>query len=389
MRVIFYTGKGGVGKTTVSAATALRASELGYRTVILSADPAHSLGDSLDTSLSGVPQPIAPNLWGQELDILQEIETHWATIQDWVTLLMARWGMEAETMADEMASLPGMGDLSALLYINRYHDNGEYDLVILDCAPTGQTLQLLSFPDSVRSWIQKAFPIGKGVSKMLRPLGSLLKTPFPGDKVFDSMQSLFSQLGRVKTFLEDPANSSVRLVVNPEKMVIKETQRTFTYLNLYGYSTDLIVCNRFIPDKVEDRYFDSWKQSQSKYYQIIEECFAPVPILRVPLLDQEVVGIPMIKQLADALFGERDPAKVFFQGQPFTIKREDKHYVLTMALPFATKGDISLAQNGDELIIQVRNYRRNLVIPPTLARLAVKEARFEAEKLKVTFAPSE
>jgi len=374
-----------VGKTTVAAASALRSAELGYKTIILSTDSAHSLADSFDLVLGSEPQPIIPNLWGQEPEISHTLETRWGTIQKWMSALLAWRGME-KVVADEMAILPGMEELANLLYIVDYHRSGKYEVIIVDCAPTGQALRFLSFPEMMRWWMEKMFPIERKAASLARPLlKALTDIPMPDDEVFASMESLFYELNEIKTLLGNQDVTSVRLVVNPEKMVIKEAQRTFTYLNLYGYLTDLIICNRVIPDKVADQYFSFWKESQSKYYGVIEECFAPLPISTIPLLDREVVGIPMLEVIADALYQEDDPTKLFFQGQVQDLQKEDTHYILTLSLPLIEKGDISLMQSGDELIIRVGNFKRNIILPHTLVGLAATKARFEGGKLRIQF----
>ena len=247
MRVILYTGKGGVGKTTVAAASALRSAELGYKTIILSTDSAHSLADSFDLALGSEPQPIIPNLWGQEPEISHTLGNRWGTIQKWVSALLAWRGMD-KIIADEMTVLPGMEELANLLYIADYYQSGEYEVIIVDCAPTGETLRFLAFPEILHWWMEKIFPIERKAVSLARPLVSALTNiPVPDDEVFISVENLYSELNEIKTLLGNQDVTSVRLVVNPEKMVIKEAQRTFTYLNLYGYSTDLIICNRLIP----------------------------------------------------------------------------------------------------------------------------------------------
>ena len=385
MRVILYTGKGGVGKTTVAAASALRSAQLGYRTIILSTDSAHSLADSFDLALSGEPQPIVSNLWGQEPEVSQTIDKQWSTIQKWVAAIFAWRGMD-ELVADEMAILPGMEELANLLYIADYYRSGKYDVIIVDCAPTGETLRFLSFPEMFGWWVGKLLPLSRKAASMVSPLvKGLMKIPVPDEEVFASMDDLHSELHEMKAILSNRNISSMRLVVNPEKMVIKETQRTFTYLNLYGYITDLIICNRVIPDKVDDRYFDSWKASQNKYFEVIKEVFAPIPILTIPLLEQEAVGLPMLEAIADALYQEDDPTKFFFQGQVQDLRKEDKHYILTLSLPLIEKGDISLTQSGNELIIRVGNFKRNIILPRTLVNFTATVAKFKEGKLKIQF----
>jgi len=389
MRIILFTGKGGVGKTSVAAATALTAAEKGYKVIVISTDSAHSLSDSFDVSLSGEPRLIASNLWGQETEMSQTVTTHWKTIREWMAALLAWRGME-EIMADEMAILPGMEELANLLYISDYHDSSDYDLIIMDCAPTADTLRLLSFPEILRWWMEKMFPIGRSVSSLLRPVvRPILGVPMPTDEVFESAEQLYHKLDRMRTLLSNSNEASVRLVTNAEKMVIKETQRTFTYLNLYGYSTDLIICNRLIPGKVEDSYFDSWKQSQSKYHQMIKECFAPLPILTLPLFEQEIVGMPMLRVMGRTLYGDEDPTKVFFQGQAQKIQKENGYYTLSLALPFVTKGDVALMRNGDELIIQVGHFKRNIVLPYSLRELTVAEAKLDNSELVIKFEQDE
>ncbi len=385
MRIILYTGKGGVGKTSVSAATALKAAEKGYKTIVFSTDAAHSLADSFDINFNNEIQLLAPNLWGQETDMLETVKKYWGTIQEYIVALMQRWGIN-EILADEMAVLPGMEELANLLYIVNYYKNNDYDVIIVDCAPTGETLRLLSFPEVLRWWMEKMFPIGRTSAKLLRPLAkSLANIPIPEEKVFDSVENLYQQLCEIRSILSNPEIVSMRLVVNPEKMVIKEAQRTLTYLNLYGYFTDMVVCNRLIPDKVDDRYFDSWKVNQSNYYQMIEERFAPIPIKNIPLFDQEVVGIPMLKQMGEALFAAEDPTKFFFHNQIQEITKEDKSYILTLPLPFVTKEEISLVRNVDELIVQAGKQRRNILLPYILNGLTIEGAKYEEGRLKITF----
>jgi len=385
MRVILFTGKGGVGKTSVAAATALRSAELGYRTIILSADTAHSLSDSFDIPLGNEPRLIIPNLWGQETAFSQTLETQWGSIQQYLSALLAWRGLD-EMVAEEIAILPGMEELADLLYIVHYQDEGQYDVIILDCAPTGETLRLLSFPEVIHWWMTRMFPIGRKVVSVVSPLArALVDMPIPSSEVFASIEELYSELDKIRVLLNDTQKTSVRLVVNPEKMVIKEAQRTFTYLNLYGYATDLIICNRLIPEAVKDRYFQAWKDNQSKYHQLVEECFAPLPIFDVPLLEQEVTGMPMLKVMAEALYSGDDPTTVFFQGHVQSVRKEGEHYILTLALPFSRKEEISLIQNDDELTIQVADFRRNVILPRALRGLTVSEAKLEESKLKIKF----
>lgn len=385
MRVILYTGKGGVGKTSVAAATALRLADLGYKTIIISTDVAHSLADSFDVPLGPSPTPVAPNLWGQEVDILHELKTNWEAIQKYLIAIFTWQGLDM-VVAEEMAILPGMDEVSSLLYITRYQESNEYDMVVVDCAPTGETLRLLSFPDVARWWVQKILPIERKAAQFIRPLvAPLLHMPIPEAEVFDAMERLFVRLDKMHALLADPDHSSIRLVLNPEKMVIKEAQRTFTYLNLYGYPTDAIVCNRILPPEVEAKYFDAWKESQVRYFQLIEEAFSPIPIFRAPFFEREVVGQDMLRRMAGAIFGEQDPGQVFFKGQAHHIEKGDGHFLLTIHLPFSTKGDVSLLRTGDEMVVQVGRHRRNIILPRALASAETSEARMEGDTLRIRF----
>jgi arsenite-transporting ATPase len=384
-RIILYTGKGGVGKTTVAAATALRAAELGYRTVVLSTDPAHSLADAFGMPLGPEPVLLAPGLWGQETDVYYNLRRWWGTVHDWLRALLAWQGVD-EMEADEVAAVPGMEELASLLWINNHHESGDYDVVIVDCAPTGETLRLLSFPESARWWIDKLLPLQRRLSQVLRPvIRPLTKMPVPERDVFDSVEDLVQQLARLHGVLSDRELASVRLVVNPEKMVIRETQRTFTYLNLYGYVTDAVVCNRVLPAIVGDAYFARWKKAQEGYLRLIDEAFAPLPVLSVPLLRDEVTGLEALREMAGHIFGDDDPTRIYYPTVAHEVRTEDGGFVLSLGAPFATKDDISLAQRGDELSVQVGAHRRNILLPRLLSGLNATAARIDGGRLHIHF----
>ena len=385
MRILLYTGKGGVGKTTVAAATALRCAEKGYRTLALSTDAAHSLADSFNLNANEIPTKVADNLWMQETELTATVNEHWGVIQQWFSTLLAWRGIN-EMVAEEMAFLPGMEELAYLLFIVDYAESGQYDTIVVDSAPTGETMRLLSFPEVLNWWMKRIFPIERKVAKVVRPvLRPLLNIPVPDEEVMESVQTLFPQIDKMRSLLANPEITSIRLVVNPEKMVIKETQRSFTYLNLYGYSTDLVICNRLIPDSVTDKYFDYWKTNQEQYNREIEERFAPLRILNLPLMEQEVVGIDMLRKTGEELYMDNDPMQLFYTGKTHNFNKVNGQYILSFDLPYSRKEDISLIKNDDELIVQVGTYRRNINLPKTVAALEVQEAKLNDKKLTVRF----
>jgi arsenite-transporting ATPase len=385
MRILLYTGKGGVGKTTVAAATALYCADLGHRTLVISTDAAHSLSDSFDMPIGNEPRPLDANLWGQETDLSTAVNQNWSTIQQWIASLLAWRGLR-DVVAGEMAFLPGMEELANLLYIANYAKTGQYDTLVVDSAPTGETLRLLSFPEMLSWWMRRLFPIERRVARAVRPmLKPFTDAPIPDDAVLDSIEQLFPQLDEMRTILTNPKETSIRLVVNPEKMVIKETQRTYTYLNLYGYATDLVICNRLIPQQVTDRYFDFWKTTQQQYYKDIEERFAPLPVISLPLMEQEVVGVKMLRQTARELYGDRDPNQIFHPGEAQTFEKVNGQFLLSFDFPYSSKEEIDLTRNGDELIVRLGAYRRNIILPRSIASLPVRGARFENGKLVIRF----
>jgi arsenite-transporting ATPase len=387
MRILLFTGKGGVGKTSVSAATALRLADLGYRTIVLSTDAAHSLGDSFNLPIGNEPTPLAPNLWGQEVDLLHQMEKHWGRVQGYLSALFVWRGMN-ELVAEETSVLPGMEELASLMQINFLAEQGQYDAIVVDCAPTGSTLQLLAFPDMARWYLDKIFPLERTALKVAAPvIKRMTDLPLPDEALLDSIEDLILQLERMSKLLSEPAITSMRLVLNPEKMVVKEAQRALTYLSLYGYATDLVVCNRMIPATVTDDYFAHWKDIQAKYHQFVEESFTPLPILDVPLFSDEVVGVDMLRRMGEALYSSVDPATVLYQGHSQEVVKVNGAYQLRLPLPFVEKSAIKLTRSmSDELIVHIGNWKRNIALPRVLAGLPVQGARYEDKDLVVFFA---
>ena len=383
-RTILYTGKGGVGKTSVAACTARRCAASGLRTLVISTDPAHSLSESLVAELGGQPVQVADRLWGQEVKAQEEMERHWSGVQEWLGELLAERGVD-RISAEELTVPPGMDELFSLLVLQAHNESGEWDAVVVDCAPTGETLRLLSFPDVARWWIDKVFPFERQILAAARPIArSLLDISLPGHEVFGDIERLSQNLIAMNEILRDRDRCSVRLVMNPDKMVIGEAMRTFTYLNLYGYLTDAVVVNRMFPAGVGD-YFAAWRQVQEENLELVHSAFAPVPILCAPFFEQEVVGAEMLDRLADALYGERDAGAVLYESITQELEVFDQGARLRLELPFTSKGDISLKQLGLELIVRVDGQKRTIVLPPALAAYRPTNASYEDGALEVRF----
>jgi arsenite-transporting ATPase len=385
MRTILFTGKGGVGKTTLAAATALRSARRGYKTLVISTDAAHSLSDSFEVELENTPKKIIPNLFGQEVNALEEIERKWGEIKTYLMALFASQGVDT-IEAEELSVFPGMEELFSLMEIRRCNQASDYDVIIVDCAPTGDTLRLLSAPEITGWYLKHIFPIQRTAAKAVRPVANrILPFPFPEDSVFEAMKKLTLQLAEMKEILEDSQKTSIRLVINAEKMVIKEAQRAYTFFSLFGYGVDLIIVNRLLPPAVEDPYFTKWKNIQETYMHQIEESFSPVPILTAELYSQEIVGMTLLEKMAESVYNEADPARLFFAQKPIRIEKEDGKFVLSLHLPFAEKSDLDLSQKGEELFIRVGAIKRNVLLPRILLNHSVQQAKFVNEKLKITF----
>ena len=383
-RTILYTGKGGVGKTSVAASTARRCAASGLRTLVISTDPAHSLSESLGAELSGEATQVADRLWGQEVKAQEEMERHWSGVQDWLGELLIERGVD-RISAEELTVPPGMDELFSLLRLQAQHQADEWDAIIVDCAPTGETLRLLSFPDVARWWIEKVFPMERQILAAARPIArSLLDIPLPSPAVFADIQRLSENLIAMNEILRDRERSTIRLVMNPDKMVIGEAMRTFTYLNLYGYVTDAVVVNRIFPEDVGD-YFGTWRQLQQEHLELVESAFSPVPVLRAPYFEQEVIGSEMLDRLAAELFAEHEAHAVLHSSITQELIVDEDQARLRLALPFARKGDISLKKIGLELIVGVGDQKRTIMLPPALAGFRPSEATFEDGALEVTF----
>jgi len=384
LRTILYTGKGGVGKTSVAAATALKASRAGKKVLVMSTDPAHSLADAFDTEIGPEPKEMESGLWAQEMDHTSMIEDNWSEIQGYMTTLF-EWQGTDTLAAEELAMLPGMDELFGLLKVRQHNQEGVYDALILDAAPTGETLKLLSLPDHMSWYVEKIFPLQRRAAKLVRPFANRTRSlpPLPEDSVFAAGQRFYEAIASVEEILTDRDEASVRLVVNAEKMVIAEARRAYTYLNLYDYGVDAVVVNRLLPDSVRDPYFAGWREAQVRHMKTIEDSFAPIPILTARLYDREMFGLEALGALAEDVFEDVEPLDVLFRGATHDIIKNGGGYDVVFQLPLAEKRKVDLSKKGAELLVKVGGYRRNILLPDALARLSAAGASFEEGALTV------
>lgn len=384
-RILLFTGKGGVGKTTAAAATAIRCADAGLKTVVLSTDPAHSLADAFDQELGQLVSPITDALWGQQLDAQERMEESWHDIQGWLREVFAWAGVDS-LEAEELSVVPGLDEVFALADIKHYADSGEWDVVVVDCAPTAETIRFLSLPDILARYMERLFPVGRRVNKVVGPvLSRVTSLPVAGDDVFAATSHFYERLDGVREILMDPERTSVRLVVNPERIVIAEARRTYTYLSLFGYRVDAVVANRLLPDAISDPWFERWKELHLEHLRTIEDGFAPLPVLKVELAPSELVGIDALRTFGDQLYGDLDAASRLHEGQPLRITRRAGRTTLSLELPFADRDDLELGRRGEELLIRVGPYRRAITLPDSLRHRAVVDASLKQGRLRVAF----
>jgi arsenite-transporting ATPase len=385
MRIILFSGKGGVGKTTLAAATGVRAASLGHRTLVMSTDAAHSLGDSLAQAIGPEPTSVVPNLDAMEIDVHHELEREFGPIRSFLTRFFQGQGLD-EIVADELAVLPGMEELFSLLRVAELAQSRKYDLLLVDCAPTGETLRMLAAPDVLRFYFRKIFPVQRLLARTVRPLAPFVTSlPVPEDDVFVAVKRLYERIERLDPLLRDPKVTSIRIVLSLEKMVIAESERLFTYLGLYGYSVDAVIANRVLPESLKGAYFERWGRAQAGHMGRVREGFSSMPVLESPLRDEEVMGPRLLKTLADAVYRERDPRSVFHTSRPPRVERRGAGYVFSFDLPFASSDRLAAYAVGDELSVTIDNWRRNIILPRSLAGREVKEARLRSGRLSVVF----
>lgn len=382
MRIILFTGKGGVGKTTVAASTAIKAAKEGKKTLIISTDPAHSLSDALDIKLSPEPMEISPNLFAQEFDVYYSMEKYWNNMRNLMNTIF-RWKGVKNVVAEELSVLPGMEEASAFLWLEKYYAEGTYDVIVIDSAPTGETLTLLSLPQVAKSWMTKAFS-RKNLAVKTVTKGVKLFTGVPLDKGLDEMDELFNKLERIQKVFLDPEVASIRIVTNPERMVIKEAKRAYTYLQLYGYNVDAVIINRILPEQKVGEAFKYYLNSQKKYIEEIQESFEPLPILRVEHQGKEVFGLKLLNKISTALYKGKKASEVLYLDKPFEVVENSKGYFFKTKLPFVKEEEIELKKFGDELVIDLGNRRKSVMLPRFTSFLKLEEYRFKAPWLVVS-----
>jgi arsenite-transporting ATPase len=381
MRIILFTGKGGVGKTTTAAATALKAAQQGIKTLVISTDPAHSLSDALNVDLSPEPMEIALNLYAQEFDVYYSMKKHWGNMRQ-LMLTIFKWRGVDNVVAEELSVLPGMEEASAFLWLEKYYREGDYDLIIIDSAPTGETLTLLSLPQVMKSWLTKAFP---GQKLAIKTLGRVVRgtTGVPLDKGYEELENLFDKLESIQKVFLNPDICSIRIVANPERMVIQEAKRAYTYLQLYGYNVDAIIVNRILPEEAGVGVFSKYVKAQTKYLKEIEDTFSPLPIFKVGHQGEEVFGLELLNKIGDSIYEGEDPAQIFYNEKPFEVLETKEAFLIKLKLQFVEDDEIEVKKYGDELVINVGSRRKSVILPRFSNFLTLEKYHFAKPWLTV------
>jgi arsenite-transporting ATPase len=373
-----------VGKTSVAAATARRIAASGRRVIVLSTDPAHSLADVLEHPVGGEPTDVGDGVFAQQVQAQAELERNWSQVQGWLGGMLAERGVD-RIAAEELSVPPGGDELFSLLQIKAHWESGDWDAIVVDCAPTGETLRLLSFPDVARWWLEKVFGRETQLLAAARPLArAFLDVQLPDERVFMEVQQLVRNLVAMDAILR-AERTTLRLVMTPDRMVVAEAMRTFTYLNLYGYLTDAVVVNRVFPDELAGTYFGAWREVQAEQLALVDSGFAPVPVLRAPYFEQEVIGDAMLDRLGDALFSGHDAAGVLHDRLTQELALDSGRAELRLDLPFARKGDVALRKIGLELVVRVDGQKRTIVLPGALAGYEPTGASLREGSLVVAF----
>ncbi len=385
MRIILYTGKGGVGKTSIAAATACRLAQEGKKVLIMSTDQAHSLGDSLDIKLGPKPLSVVDNLNAMEIDAVTECELAWGNLKEYMYKMITSKSKESLEV-EELLVFPGFEELTSLFKIKEIYDEGIYDVLIVDCAPTGETLSLLKFPEMFGQFIEQILPWKRKALKLVGPaMEKLTKIPMPSDTVFDDIEKLICKMDGLRELMWNKDIVSIRIVTSPEKIVIKETKRNFSYLHLYNYNVDAIIVNKVYPKEALEGYFHKWIKNQEDAIEDIKESFTGIPIFYMELLTHELRTINRLKEVSDKLYGNTDPSKILFSSTIFSTMMEDNKEVFSIVLPFFELNDMELLQKGGELTLIIKNERRKFILPDKLKNKDIQTAKYEDGMLKLLF----
>lgn len=385
MRIIIYTGKGGVGKTSVSAATACKIAENNKKVLIMSTDAAHSLSDSFDIKLKNEPTKINQNLYGMEIDTVLENEKMWGSLKKYMDKLLALKGGES-IESEELLIFPGFEELISLIKIKEIYDKNEYDVLIVDCAPTGETMSLLKFPEMFRFWMEKVFPFKRKASKIAKPIvENTIKVPMPDDEVFDDIEKLYDKIDDLHDLMMNKEVVSLRIVTTPEKIVVKEAKRSFSYLHLFDYNVDSIIINKIFPEESLEGYFNPWKEIQKESIKEIYESFRGIPIFKVNLMEDELRCYTNLIKAGNEIYNEVNPEDILFKGSIFKIKKCNEGYNLSINMPFVDKSELDLCQKGDEISISIKNEKRSFVLPGSLKSKEIVNAKYENDNLNIFF----
>ncbi|MCK4487848.1 MAG: ArsA family ATPase [Desulfobacterales bacterium] len=389
MRIVLFAGKGGVGKTSIAAASGVACAQKGLKTIIMSLDAAHSLVDSFDLDKTlmdknkGRPIRVAKNLSIQEVDVQEEIKKNWGEVHKYISNLLNISGID-EVLAEELAILPGMEEVSSLLYINRYVAQKSYDVILLDCAPTGESIRFISIPTSLEWYMKKLFDVERRIVKIARPITKkLYGVSLPEDEYFATIQRLFDRLEGIDKILSDPNITTVRLVTNPEKIILKETQRAYMYFSLYKMCVDAVVINRILPEAVDDGYFARWKETQNRYIKKTEQLFSPIPIFKVPMLSDQVVGMAKLSKLSKEIYGSLSPEDILYADTPYIFRKVGEDYFLDIKIPFLTKKEVELSKRNEELIVRIGGFKRHVLLPRNIAARQPSGAKVERDKVVI------
>lgn len=385
MKIIIYTGKGGVGKTSVAAATGVKLANAGVKTLVISTDLAHSLADSYEVNLGHKPTQVMENLWAEELNPQTELEERWDNIYKYLVHICKVMGVQ-DVFAEELTVLPGIEELFSLLEIHRHQQTREFEAIILDCPPTASTLRLLSIFDVLGWYMEKFFKIKRRGVKLIRTFtSSFMEVPLPDDDVFEALAEIYDKMEATKDLLADPKTTSIRIVMNPEQMVMNESQRAYTYLNLYGFNVDAVVVNKLLPEDLPGEFYANWSRRQRENLEMIKEIFTPLRVFNLPLISDELKGMENLKWISKQLYNGENPLDSFIEIKPMEITKEGEGYHLIVYMPFLDKKKFDLFQKGVQIILTIGSYKRKIILPQVLSNKNVVKARYQDQYLHLYF----